>query len=113
MVVNFIDEYKYLALTPEEKAENPAVTKSARALFEYRGDKEGYWTDEKFMAQVKNVCDIAEAKYRPSQHIIVFVFYQSRCHTKYDDHALLVKSIIVSGQGVYRRWCFQMDKLKV
>ena len=103
MVADFIDEYNgYLALTAEEQAENPAIAKSARALFEYGADKEGYWTGEKFMAQVKNACDIAEVKYRPNQHTIVFVFDQSSCHTKYDDHALLAKNILVKDGGPRR-----------
>ena len=82
MVADFVDEYDgYLALTPDEQAKHPTVAKSARALFEYGADK-GYWTGEKFMAQVKKACDIAEAKYPLNKHTVVFVFDQSSCHTK-------------------------------
>ena len=103
MVADFVDEYNgYLALTAEEQAKHPTIAKSARALFEYGADKEGYWTGEKFMAQVKKACDIAEAKYPLDKHTIAFVFDQSSCHTKYDDHALLAKSILVKDGGPRR-----------
>ena len=73
MVADFIDEYNgYSAHTAEEQAKNPAIAKSARAFFEYGADKEGYWTGEKFMARVKNACDIAEVKYRPDQQLSLF-----------------------------------------
>ena len=95
MVADFIDEYDgYPALSADEPAKYPTVAKSARALFEYGADKKQYWTGEKFMAQVKNACDIAEVKYSLDKHTIIFVFDQSSCHTKYDDHAHLAKNIL-------------------
>ena len=54
------------------------------------------------MAQVKNACDFAEAKYPLNKHTIVFVFDQSSCHTKYDDNALLAKNILVKDGGPRR-----------
>ena len=103
MVADFIDEHNgYLQLTPEEHAANPSLPQSARAFLEYGAEREGYWTGERFMAQVKNACDIAEVKYPPSQHTLVFIFDQSSCHTKYDDQALLAKNILVKDGGPRR-----------
>ena len=107
MVADFIEEHAgYLAFTPEEhemaKARFPSIPKSARVLFEYGADKEGYWTGEKFMSQVKIACDIAEAKYDPSKHTVVFVFDQSSCHKKFDEKALLAKNILVKDGGERR-----------
>ena len=103
MVAEFIDEHNgYLQLTPEEQAANPSLPKSARAFLEYGAEREGYWTGEKFLTQVKNACDIAEVKYPQHQHTLVFVFDQSSCHTKYDDQALLTKNILVKGGGPRR-----------
>ena len=57
---------------------------------------------ERFLAQVKNACDIAVVKYPHPQHTLVFIFDQSSCHTKYDDHALLSKNIFVKDGGPHR-----------
>ena len=54
------------------------------------------------MAQVKNTCDIAVAKYPLNKHTIVFVFDQSSCHTKYDDNTLIAKNILVKDGGSRR-----------
>ena len=51
------------------------------------------------MAQVKNACDIAEVKYAINKHTVIFVIDQSSCHSKYDDHALLAKNILVKDGG--------------
>ena len=68
-------------------------------LFEYGADKEGYWTGTRFMAQLKSACYIAECKYDPAKHTIVFVFDQSSCHKKIDEKALIAKSILVKDGG--------------
>ena len=96
MVSEFIDEHNgFMKLCPEEHAANPSLPESSRSSLEYGAEQEGYWTGERFMAQVKNACDIVEVKYPHHQHTFVLVFDQSSCHTKYDDHALLVKNILV------------------
>ena len=58
MVSDFIDERNgYLQLTEEEyehaKEKDPMIRKHARQLLEYREAREGYWTSEKFMTQLK------------------------------------------------------------
>ena len=82
MVADFVDKYNgCLGSTIEEQAQHPTTGKSG-------ADKEGYWTDGKCMAQFKNACDIVELTIST---LSPFVFDQSGCHTKYDDHAPLHK----------------------
>lgn len=107
MVSDFVEEHDgYLAFTPEEhhaaKAKSPSIPQSARVLFEYGADKEGYWTGDRFMSQVKTACDIAEFKFNPEKHTIVFVFDQSSCHRKFDETALIAKNILVKDGGPRR-----------
>ena len=71
MVSNFIDEYSgYLKLSPSEvegaRVINPEITNEARQIIEYEGNRDRYWTGDKFMSQVKRAVAIAEIKY-PSQ----------------------------------------------
>ena len=126
MVADFVDEYDgYLALTQDEQAKNPTIAKSTRALFECGADK-GYWTGEKFMAQTKNACDIAEAKYPLNKNTIVFIFdqkqlpHQVRRLWRTPGKNILVKDggpwrvldTVWAGSVVHRRWCFQTAKPK-
>ena len=104
MVSDFVEYHNgFLSLTTEEhsvaKVSLPSTPKSARVLFEYGADKEGYWTGDRFTAQVKTACDIAEAKYDPSKHTILFVFDQSSCHKKFYEKALLARNILVQDGG--------------
>ena len=45
---------------------NPEITNEARQIIEYGENRDGYWTGDKFMSQVKRAVAIAEIKY-PSQ----------------------------------------------
>lgn len=112
MVSDFVDEHSgYLAFTPEEhrltKATLPSIAKSARVLFEYGADKEGYRTGDRFMANAKNACDIAEFKYDPAKHTIVFVFDHSSCHRKFDEKALIEKKSRMVVNVAYGTLCGQ------
>ena len=54
----FVDQYqRFLQLSYEEhtniSAEEPDFPKSARVLFEYGVEKEGYWTGDIFMKNVE------------------------------------------------------------
>ena len=107
MVSDFVEEHDgYLVLSTGEhdaaKKKFPLIPRSARVLFEYGADKEGYWTGDKFMANVKDACDTAESKYDPAKHTIEFVFDQSSCHKKFDEKALIAKSILVKDGGPHR-----------
>ena len=67
MVSDFICERDgYLALTDEEyesaKQNDPSIRKHTRQFLEYGEAKEGYWTAEKFMDQIKQAVKIAKAK---------------------------------------------------
>lgn len=94
MVSDFITERDgFLCLTEEEyqaaKRNNPNIRMSARKLLEYGESREGYWTSEKFMKQMENAVEVAEAKYPKEQGYRLFwVFDQSSCHGAYSDDAL-------------------------
>ena len=62
---DFIDEKNgYLKLTQEEyevaKRNDPSIRMCARQQIEYGEAKEGYWTSEKFMGQIKEAVKIAK-----------------------------------------------------
>ena len=68
MVSDFIDEHSgYLHLMEEEyehaKEKDSTIHKYARQLLEYGEVREGYWTSENFVTQLKEASKIAEAKY--------------------------------------------------
>lgn len=68
MVSDFVDERNsYLALTDAEytraSQDNPSLWKTARRLLEYGEGREGYWTSDKFMLQMKQATAIADIKY--------------------------------------------------
>ena len=80
MVSDFIDEHNgFLALSDEEyktaKASNPHICKYAREFLEYGEAREGYWTRDKFIAQMHHAIEIAEIKYQKEdgwRHVWVF-----------------------------------------
>ena len=86
MVSDFIDERNgYLELTQEEyeqaKQKDPSIRKHARQLLEYGEAREGYWTTEKFMGQIKEAAKIADTKYpREEGWRVVWIFDHSSCH---------------------------------
>ena len=53
------------------------------------------------LTNVKDAYDIAESKYDPAKHTIVFVFDQSNCHTNFDERELIAKNILhlLFGEG--------------
>ena len=114
MVSDFIDAHSgFLLLTETEhdltKAANPNFPKTARVLLEYGADKEGYWTSEKFMANVEVAAQIAEFKYPTDKHTIVWLLDQSSCHRAFADDALKnAKVMNVRPGGVQPRMCDTM-----
>ena len=108
MVSDFIDEKNgYLALTQEEydraKVSAPNVRMYARELFEYGEAKEGYWTSDKFMEQLKKAVVIAEVKYPKEdgwKH--VWVFDHSSCHAAMAEDSLDVNKMNVNPGGKQR-----------
>ena len=106
MVSDFVEEHGgFLKLSPNKldraKRLYPTIQPVARHLLEYGAEKEGYWTSERFMEQIRNAADIAEVKYGAT-HTIVWLFDQSSCHKKYDDHALQANKIFVKDGGPRR-----------
>ena len=130
MFLDFIDEYPgFLAFTHEEyeraKAINPSAKKYARVFLEYGENKEGYWTRDRFMEQIKRVVDMVELKYPPQdgwRH--VWVFDHCSCHAAMADDALDANKMNVNPggkqrrmrdttwQGKYQKMCFVLGILK-
>ena len=108
MVSDFIDEHNgFLALSDTEyeaaKSSNPRIHKYARAFLEYGESKEGYWTRDKFIAQMHRAIEMAEIKYPKEdgwRH--VWVFDHSSCHAAMADDALDVGKMNVKPGGKQR-----------
>lgn len=121
MVSDFIDQHNgYLKLTDAEfaaarRADRHAV-QSARVLLEYGVEREGYWTSEKFMANVKNAMKIAKFKYPAQLHTVCWVFDQSSCHRAFAEDALNAKRMNVHSGGAQPKmrdtvWAGKVQKM--
>ena len=104
MVSDFVDEYGgFLALSDEEHeaavAAGKQVPKKARKIIEYRENGDGYWTNDKFMAQMKDAIDIADIKYPEDKYDVIWLFDQSRRHTKMSKDALNASKLNKSQVG--------------
>ena len=104
MVSDFISEHDgFLSLTDEEhaqaKVKYPAIPKSARVLFKYGAQAEGYWNYEKFLIQVANAIQISETIYPKEKYSLVFILDQSSGHTAYPEDALNAHRMNVSDGG--------------
>ena len=107
MISDFVDEHDgFLSLSRQQhqmaKAVNPNMPQQARVVFEYGSERGGYWTGDKFMDQMKTACDIAEIKYPPSSHTVLFILDQSSCHRKFDERAHVARNILVKDGGPRR-----------
>ena len=108
MVSDFIDEiHGFLAFSDEEYEEAketiPGIRKYAREFLEYGESKEGYWTRDRFVAQMERAVVIAEVKYPKSsgwRH--VWMFDHSSCHAAMADDALDVNHMNVKPGGKQR-----------
>ena len=103
MESDFVEERgQYLKLTPGEfesaKEQYPSIEPNAQCLLEYGAEKEGYWTSDRFMEQVRCAADFADIKYGRT-HTIVWLFYQSSCHPKFHELALQASKILVNDGG--------------
>ena len=108
MVSDFISERDgYLGLTEDEyrmaKQVDPTIRRYARQQMEYGEAKEGYWTSEKFMDQIKQAVKIAEVKYpREEGWRVVWLFDHSSCHAAMPDDALDASKMNVNPGGKQR-----------
>ena len=95
MISDFISEQDgYLRLTNEELAAGrekfPRLKQHARRSIEYGENRDGYWTSERFLEQLKDCALITEYKYpREQGYKVVWVFDHSSCHGAYADDALI------------------------
>ena len=59
----------------------PSIKPCAREFLEYGANKEGYWTRDKFIAQMERAIDLAEIRYPKSEGLHhVWIFDHSSCH---------------------------------
>ena len=108
MVSDFVDEHNgFLALSDAEydrvKVLNPRLRKYAREFLEYGENKEGYWTRDRFIAQMQRAVEIAEIKYPKEEgwrH--VWVFDHSSCHAAMADDAPDIGKMNVKPGGKQR-----------
>lgn len=121
MVSDFITEHDgFLILTDEQhehaKHRYAAIPKSARVIFRYGSQSDGYWNSERFLIQVENAAQIAETMYPKGAFTLVFIFDQSSGHTAYPEDALNAQRMNVSdgGKQPQRRdtiWNGQVQKM--
>ena len=98
MVSDFIEQYGgFLQLDEQEhalaKMHDSNFPKTARAFLEYGGQREGYWTSDKFIGNVEDAAAIANFKYPSDKYTITWLFDQSSCHRAYADDALNVANM--------------------
>jgi hypothetical protein len=129
LVSDFVDEFNgYLRLRDNEfmeaRKQSPEIKKEARVLLEYGEGKEGYWTSERFLSQMKTAVTIADIKYPKSEgYKVTWVFDNNTCHTAYDEDALLVSYMNTKAGGkqnrlrdtvwIARKWMKPDDMRKV
>ena len=76
----------------------------AHQYFEYGENKEGYWTRDKFIAQIENAVLIAELKYpKEERWRDVWIFDHSSCHAAMADNALDAAKMNVNPGGKQRK----------
>ena len=108
MVSDFIDEHNgFLALSDDEYQaaieSNHQIRPYAREFLEYGESREGYWTRDKFIAQMERAIEIAEIKYpKDKGWRYVWVFDHSSCHAAMADDALDVTKMNVKPGGKQR-----------
>ncbi|XP_062520189.1 uncharacterized protein LOC134195206 [Corticium candelabrum] len=104
MVSDFIEEYSgYLRLSPEDfelaKVACPTIRQEAREIIEYGENRDGYWTHDKFIGQVKQAAMIAEFKYPKDMYTILWIFDQSSNHKAKAKDALIASRMNVGPGG--------------
>ena len=97
----------YLALTEEEYQKANRVDSTIRMYawqqMEYGEAKEGQWTSERFMDQIKQAVKIAKVKYpREEGWSVVWLFDHSSCHAAMPDDALDAPIMNVNPGGKQR-----------
>lgn len=105
MVSDFVDAHQgFLAFSSEEytrvKTTNPDLPMYARVFLEYGEAREGYWTGDRFVDQMKRALGIAELKYpKEDGWTHAWVFDHSSCHVAMAADALQVGEMNVKPGG--------------
>ena len=104
MVSDFVDEHSgFLRLTEEEfeiaREHFEGITKEAREIIEYGENRDGFWTGEKFLSQVKKALLIAEFKYPREKYTLLWLFDQSSNHRAKAQDALVAHKMNVRPGG--------------
>lgn len=105
MVLDYVNERnRYLGLTKDEydsaRCTDPTIKRQARVFLEFGESKEGYWTSERFVQQIRMAVKTAEVKYPTDEgwkH--VWIFDHSNCHRKAADDSLDVSKMSVKLGG--------------
>ena len=70
------------------------IRKHSRQFLEYGEAKEGYWTSDEFMVQLREAVKIAEMKYPKEEGWrVVWIFDHSSCHAAMPEDALDASNI--------------------
>ena len=65
-----------------------------RRSIEYGENREGYWTSERFLQQLKDSVQIVACKYPLEQgYKVIWIFDLSSCHGAHADDALLASQM--------------------
>ena len=108
MISDFISEESgYLPLTDEEFAvgreKYPQLKQFSRRSIEYGGNRDGYWTSERFLVQLKDCVKSVECKYpREQGYKVIWIFDHSSCHGAYVEDALLASRMTGGKQAKLR-----------
>ena len=111
MVSDFMEEFSgYLRLTDEEHSAARRLyafyPKEAREIIEHQRD--GYWDNDKFMANIRKAVRIAEFKYPRDKYNLVWIFDHSSAHQAYEKNALVAARMNVKLRGVSQK-CVMVD----
>ena len=100
MISDFIDEVNgYLRLSDTEYSlakikYGNNIKKEAQEYLEYGESREGYWTSNKFLAQMDSAVKIADTKYpKDKGYRVAWVFDNSSCHNAYSENALVAANM--------------------
>ena len=105
MVSDFVDQHHgFLAFSSDQyervKETDPDLPMYAREFLEYGEAREGYWTGDKFVQQMKKALRIAELKYpKEDSWRHAWVFDHSSCHAAMAKDALQVGDMNVKPGG--------------
>ena len=98
MVSDFIEERDGYLSIPDGlyetvKQHDPSVPQSARIVFKYGKNRDGYWNNELFVEQMEMAVKVAEAKYPARAFKHVWIFDHSCGHTAFAPDALVASRL--------------------